>query len=211
MLSVYKYPPPPAFLNTPNEHEENKNEIDQVGSYSSQAARAYANAWVRDRFHLHQLLDISEAGSQALCDVNIQKFLELEENQQYLGQVIGFSSGARWNLANPWIQARIAEGRILFKQIMNVRFGNFALCDPDVQDFFEQPEYLQHVDKVLGFSEFAAGALEDVWVRSLIADKKLSFEELAGISESESDDLRDPTIQREVDLNLRKIADIIGQ
>jgi hypothetical protein len=171
------------------DQDQHKPYIGQVASFSFDAATALEDPWVRkhltyETLSWQQLAGITWA-RDTFCNQEAQCFLEQKENLQHIGQVAGFSYDAGKVLRNPWVRNLINTGMLSWEQVSNLtKGGSMALINPEIQNFLEQGQYLQHINQIVLFSRHAPEALKNAWVRDCIVEESLSWTQLATITES---------------------------
>jgi|GEM_PF-5276150 len=105
--------------------------------------RALMTPWLRARVFdrvltVDQLTGITATGYQVFCDPEIQSWLELEQNQQYIDKIVNLSPQAGRALKNAWVRGGIGE-RLSFAKLAGITEAEcIALCDPQIQNFLDR-------------------------------------------------------------------------
>lgn len=124
-----------------------------------------------------------------------QAILEQEKNWSYneLVDCLTWETGEA--LQNPWIRIQLNK-TLTCEQISEASYeGVKALRLLEVQRFLEQKENQKYIGNVIGFSQEAAEALSNAWVRERLTNGTLTFQQLTDITRMGSRALCNPTIQ----------------
>lgn len=187
------------------EQKANQLYIREVICFSSQAARALDNEWVRKqitdkKLTFQELAGVTWETSQLLCNLEIQTFLDQKSSPINISQVIGLSENAIYALKNEWIRAKFLAGKLTFQQFAGVsRLVSHLLYNRNIQAFLEANPDLLNIDEVVSFSDEAARALENTWVRNRLVDRTLPVKQLTAVTLKGSNMLRDLNAQHSFD------------
>lgn len=107
--------------------------------------------WIKNRLidqtlNPKQLASITDAGYQALCNPEIQRFLEQKENWRYIAQVVCYGPESSKALKNAWVREQINFKRATFKDLAQITWKYCkTVCHPKVQSFLEQKDNRKYI------------------------------------------------------------------
>ena len=196
------------------ELEQNWPYIGHVASFSDSAADILENDWARERLAdgtlTWQQLSGVTSGAIALLNKEVQGFLDLDQNRQYIGQVVSFPLYDALALANVWVRKQLTDGTLTWKQLYVAGGGADILCNPEIQRFLDLEQNRQYIGHVVSFSYISAGgALKNAWVRKQLTEGTLTWKQLTAITWDGRRALCNEEVQRLLELDQNR--QYIGQ
>jgi len=170
------------------QHEQNQQHIGQIATLTPAAVEALKTPWVRDQITdgdlcWEQFTALNWGAQRALCDKEVQSFLELKRYRKYIGQIVNLSPSALEALKNSWVWASVADRKLPLRQLASLTFdGQMALCSRDIQRFLDLEQNQPYIKQIANFSDHAARALWDVWVRKQITNGVLRWQQFVSLT-----------------------------
>ncbi|MCD6026124.1 MAG: hypothetical protein K0R08_643 [Solimicrobium sp.] len=169
-------------------------EFSQLADISAAKDRAFRNRKIQyfldQPENLQCISDLTAEVSKALCRPEMQCFLDEEINWPCIREIILVPWSAK-ALANSWVMARLSDRTLTLQELAKINSWAVqkALCNPKIQEFLmrqDKDRLCSYINQLVGFSDYAAQALQDLSVLAQLTNNTLAFEQLTDINSMEA-------------------------